>query len=78
MIIQKCDICGDVVSRVNTVILYKDYIDYCNKDKCKTKIEKIVNEFKKEIDFEYNILFNSLSHKEEKIIKKIKKGEQKI
>lgn len=75
MIIIKCDICLKEVDNINTMILYKQPIEYCNK--CKKKVEEAVQEFKKEIDFENTMLDNSLKKKENKYIKNLKKGEQK-
>lgn len=76
MIIQKCDICLKEVNYLNTIVLYKQPIEYCNK--CKKKVEETVREFKKEIDFENTMLDNSLKKKENKYINNLKKGEQKI
>ena len=54
MIIQQCDICKRKVPILDTVVLYKKSIDYC--EKCKNKVEKAKKEYEKEI--EYRKMFN--------------------
>lgn len=45
MIIQQCDICKRKVPILDTVVLYKKSIDYC--EKCKNKVEKAKKNMKK-------------------------------
>lgn len=70
MTIYKCDICGESVNRLNSIILYKKSFDYC--DKCKRKAEEIKDNFKKEVDYENTILDSRLKTKEKSIISKMK------
>ena len=70
MIIKKCDVCKKEVDYLNTVILYKTPIDYCNK--CKNKIQNLIEDFKKEVAFENVMLDNNLKQKEKKYLKKFK------
>lgn len=74
MIIQKCDICLEEVKQLNTIVMYKQPIEYC--DKCKKKVEEKVKEFENEINFERELMNVSLKSKEKKYIKLLK-GEQK-
>lgn len=76
MIIQKCDICEEVVNNLYQIIVYKQPIDYC--DKCRKPVEKMLMEFKKEVNFENSLLDTNLKHKETRYINKLKKGVQKI
>ena len=39
MIIYKCDICKKQVDHIDSIVLYKTKLDYC--EKCKTKSNKI-------------------------------------
>ena len=71
MIIQKCDICLKTVKRLETIIIYKQSIDYCNK--CKSKIEDIIEKFKKDANFEKELMYANLKRKEKDYIKQIKK-----
>lgn len=72
MIIQKCDICLKEVNYLNTIVLYKQPIEYCNE--CRKKVEEAVQEFKKEIDYENTMLDNSLKKKENKYINNLQKS----
>ena len=71
MIIQICDICCKEVKNLNTLVLYKQSLEYC--DKCSEKAKELQKEFKKELDFELEIMNNSMKEKEKKIIKKYRK-----
>lgn len=73
MIKIKCDICGEEDRNINTIILYKKKIDYCNKPKCTKKAYRIAKELEKEIKVQ-NMLFNfTLKSKENQLIKDMKK-----
>ena len=74
MIIQKCDICLKEVKQLNTIVMYKQPIEYC--DKCKEKVEEFVREFSREINFEREVMNASLRSKERDYIKELK-GVQK-
>lgn len=70
MIINKCDLCGKTVLHLDTIILYKRSFDYCKT--CKEKAEKIINEYKREIEYEAVMLDSRLKSKEKNILHKIK------
>lgn len=74
MIIQICDICNKEVKCLETIVLYKKPIEYC--DKCKEKVEEFAREFSKEINFEREVMNASLRSKERDYIKELK-GVQK-
>ena len=48
MIIQQCDICKREAPILDTLILYKKPIDYC--ERCRSKVEKLKQEYKREIE----------------------------
>ena len=75
MIIKKCDVCNKEVNNLNTIILYKKSIDYCNE--CKIIVEQMVSDFQKDVDFENVMMDNSLRKKEKKYLKKIKVDKKK-
>mgnify|MGYP004506424209 FL=1 len=75
MIIQQCDICKRKVPILDTVVLYKKSIDYC--EKCKNKVEKAKKEYEKEIEYEYCILDSRLKSKERNLIKNLKQENNK-
>ncbi len=70
MIIQQCDICKREVPILDTLILYKKPIDYC--ERCRSKAEKLKQEYKREIEYEYCILDSRLKAKEKELIKRLK------
>ena len=73
MIKIKCDICGKEDNNIDTLVLYRKKIDYCNNIKCKRKIMKIEKEFRKEIKYQ-NFMFDcALRNKEKRLLKEIKK-----
>ena len=85
MIIQKCDICKREVPIIDTIVLYKKPIDYC--ERCRNKVEKIKQEYKQELEYQYCILDSRLRSKEKNLIKNLEeennrgiilKGAQKI
>ena len=75
MIIQQCDICKREVPTLDTVVLYKKPIDYC--ERCKNKVEKIEQEYKKEMEYEYCVLDSRLKSKERNLIKKLEQENYK-
>lgn len=70
MTINKCDLCGKTVFHLETIILYKRSFDYC-KD-CKEKAEKIINAYKRVVEYEAVMLDSRLKSKEKNILHKIK------
>ncbi len=74
MIKIKCDICGEDVVRLDTLILYKKRIDYCDNPNCHRRALKLRKELEKEVKVQ-NIHFNSaLKNKEKQLIRDINKG----
>lgn len=57
MIIYKCDICKKKVDKVESVVLYKTKLDYC--ENCKTTVNKIRKALSKSIEY-----YNSEADKE--------------
>ena len=57
MIIYKCDICKKQVDKIESVVLYKTKLDYC--DNCKTTVNKIRKALSKSIEY-----YNSEADKE--------------
>ena len=49
MIIYKCDLCNKEVSKIDSLILYKQKVDYCGD--CIQKAKVIRNAMKHSIDF---------------------------
>ena len=71
MIILQCDICKNETKKIDTLVLYKKSIDYC--ENCKDKANKVREQFKREVKYE-NVVFDSwLKSKEIKILKEITK-----
>lgn len=72
MIKFKCDLCQKETTGIKTMILNKKSIDYCKE--CEKRAERIKEEFRKIMKYEYLQYENSLKKKEkefyEKIIKK--------
>lgn len=75
MIIFQCDICKNKTSQIDTLVLYKKSIDYCHK--CKEEVEKMKQDYKREIDYENVMLDSRLKSKEKNIISKIKQKHNK-
>ena len=73
MIVIKCDLCNKKYNHINSLVLYSREIDYC--DKCLKKIEKIQEEFKREIKYQEVFFDSALRNKEKQLIKKYKGGE---
>lgn len=57
MIIYKCDICKKKVDKIESVVLYKTKLDYC--DNCRTTANKIRKALSKSIEY-----YNSEADKE--------------
>lgn len=74
MIIQQCDICKKEVLALDTMILYKKPIDFC--ENCRKRVEKAKQEYEKEIEYEYCILDSRLKSKEKNFIKNLRQGKK--
>jgi len=70
-----CDICGKSVNYLETMVIYRRSFDYCLK--CRKEVEKIREEFKKEIDYQYVLLDAGLRAGEERIFSGIKNRKKK-
>ena len=57
MIIYKCDICKKRVDKIESVVLYKTKLDYC--ENCRTTVNKIRKALSKSIEY-----YNSEADKE--------------
>lgn len=51
MIIYKCDICKNKTNSIDTIVLYKEKLDYCKE--CKAKANKIKRAMKNSLQY-YN------------------------
>ena len=71
MIKVKCDICGKEDIDINTLVLVRKKIDYCNDHKCIRKALKIRKELEKELEAQKNMLFSALKEKEKELLKNI-------
>lgn len=65
MLIYKCDICKKEVSDIETLVLYREKIDYCKN--CEAKADKICKAIRNSIDY-YADIFDKDLKKAEKVI----------
>ena len=72
-IIKKCDICGKDIDEVNTIILFKNKIDFCESPKCIKKAKKIKQIIERELDYQRKMLSISMKNKEKQVLKTILK-----
>lgn len=63
MIIFKCDLCNKQVEGIESIVLYKTRLDYCQD--CKTKAKKIKR-----------VVANSIKYYKEQMEKKIEESEK--
>ena len=66
MIIYKCDLCKKEVRRIESLILYKQAIDYC--EECRVKAKVIRNSMKNSIDFYKEEANKNIEQAEENIL----------
>lgn len=67
MVIYKCDLCKKEVSlRMDTLVLYKHTIDYC--EDCRVKAKVIRNSMKNSIDFYKEEANKNIEQAEENIL----------
>lgn len=71
MIKIKCDVCGKEDRDINTLILIKKKIDYCNDPKCKRKVVKIRHELERELEAQKNMLISVMRRKENQLLKRL-------
>lgn len=71
MIKVKCDICGKEDLDINTLILMRKKIDYCNNMRCMKKVKEIRKELEKELESQKEMLYAALKRKEKELLKKI-------
>jgi len=71
MIKVKCDICGKEDLNINTLVLIRKKIDYCNNRKCIRQAIKIRKELEKEKETQENMFMSALRNKEKELMKKI-------
>lgn len=63
-----CDICKKTKKEVNSIILHKKYINYCNNPECKEKAKAIKEAFKMDVHEEYLIYEWNLGRIEKEIM----------
>jgi hypothetical protein len=68
MIIYKCDLCNKEVRRIDTLVLYKHTIDYC--EECRVKAKVIRNAMKHSIDFYKEEANKNIEQAEQNILDK--------
>jgi hypothetical protein len=68
MIIYKCDICRKQVSQIDSIVLYKTKLDYC--ENCKTKSNKIQKAVLKSIRYYNSEADKQITDAEKNILKK--------
>jgi len=71
MIIVKCDFCRGQQGNINSIVLYKQKIDYCGN--CAKKVYELKKEFQKEVETLNRHFDSTLRTKEKLIIESYKK-----
>lgn len=71
----KCDLCGneETADNINTLILHKKKIDYCNRKKCNKKILEIVTLWKRIQLCNYLEYERGLKKEEKEFIEKLRR-----
>ena len=57
---------------INTIVIHKQKLDYCDNDKCKDKVQQIIEQWKRIQKYEYLLYEHKLKKEEEKFIQEIK------
>lgn len=70
MIIYKCDICKKQVDNIESIVLYKTKLDYC--EKCKTKADKIKKAMANSITYYKNEADKQIIEAENNILRRNK------
>lgn len=67
-----CDFCNKElnIGQMNTIILQKRPVTYCNREKCRNKAKELIEEFSREQKYEYLEYERALVKKEKIILKK--------
>lgn len=70
----RCDLCNKIKDKehINTIIIHKQKLDYCDSNKCKDKIQQIIEKWKRIQKYEYLLYEHKLKDEEKKFMKKIK------
>jgi hypothetical protein len=68
MIIYKCDICKKQVNNIESIVLYKTKLDYC--ESCKTKANKIKKAMANSIEYYNSEANKQISEAEQNIIRR--------
>lgn len=71
MIKFQCDICKKETIKLETIVLYKKTINYC--DKCMKKAYKLKCDVQKELNYKNFMFDNYMTHKEKEILKEVQK-----
>lgn len=75
MIIYKCDICKRDTDKVESIVLFKTTLDYC--EKCKTKANKIKKAMTNSITYYKNEADKQITAAENNIIRRYTNDTQK-
>lgn len=70
MIIYKCDLCKKKVSKIDSIILYKTNLDYC--EECKVTVNKIKKAVSKSIEYYKREADKQISEAEINILRRYK------
>ncbi len=73
----RCDLCNKIKDKehINTIIIHKQKLDYCDSNKCKDKIQQIIEKWKRIQKYEYLLYEHKLKDEEKKFMKKIKEND---
>lgn len=71
MIQVKCDICGKEDLHINSIVLFRKKLDYCNSPKCIKKALNVRKILEREVEAQNKILIAVLKRKENELLKKI-------
>ena len=70
MIIYKCDLCRKKANKIDSIVLYKTKIDYC--ENCKTKANEIKRALTKSMKYFNDLYDNQIIQVEQNILRRYK------
>jgi len=70
MIIYKCDLCRKKANKIDSIVLYKTKIDYC--ENCKTKANEIKRALTKSMKYFNDEFDRQITETEKNIIRRYK------
>lgn len=76
----RCDLCNKVTDKehINTIIIQKQSIDYCDRINCKNKMQQIIMSWKRIQKYEYLLYERKLKEREKEFIRKIIGGKRNV